>query len=89
MAFLDISAHAAMVKELKSPAQASIILSYSQSVGNVIGGLFLLKFTSKEFSQSIGLSEPITTPQVFLIIYALMTFLPAILVHFYFKETVL
>jgi hypothetical protein len=47
MAFLDISVHAAMIKELKSPSQASIILSYAQNVGSLIGGFLLLKFTSK------------------------------------------
>jgi hypothetical protein len=47
MAFLDISVHAAMIKELKSPSQASMILCYAQSVGALIGGFLLLKFTSK------------------------------------------
>lgn len=46
MAFLDISVHAAMIKELGSPAQASIILCYSQNVGNIFGGFLLLKMTS-------------------------------------------
>ena len=50
MAFLDISVHAAMVKELKSAAQSSIVLCYSQNVGSIIGSLLMLKFTSKEFS---------------------------------------
>jgi hypothetical protein len=89
MAFLDISVHAAMVKELKSAAQASIILCYAQNVGNLIGGFLLLKFTSLEFAQSIGLSAPITTPQIFLMVYAAMALIPAIVVQFYFKETVL
>ena len=56
MAFLDIAVHAAMVKELKSAAQASIILCYAQNVGNLIGGFLLLKLTSLYFANSIGLS---------------------------------
>lgn len=89
MAFLDISVHAAMIKELGSAAQASIILCYAQNVGNIIGSLFMLKLTSQEFAQSIGLSSPVTTPQVFLMIYAVFLLVPAVLVHFKFKERVL
>lgn len=89
MAFLDISVHAAMIKELRSAAQASIVLCYAQNVGNIIGSLFMLKLTSLEFAQSIGLSSPITTPQIFLMIYAGFLLVPGILVHFKFKERVL
>ncbi len=46
MAMLDIAAHSAMIKELKSKSQTSIIISYSQVVGILLGGLVLLKFTS-------------------------------------------
>lgn len=89
MAFLDISAHASMVKELKSPAQASIILCFSQFVGNIFGGFLLLKLTTLEFAQSIGLSAPITTPRVFLVFYSMSILVPVFFVHFFFKETTL
>lgn len=46
MAVLDIAAHAAMIKEIKSKSQISIIISYSQTVGILLGGLVLLKLTS-------------------------------------------
>jgi hypothetical protein len=58
-------------------------------VGSIFGGFLLLKMTSMEFATSVGLSSPITTPQVFLVIYALMMLVPAVLVQFYFKERVL
>jgi hypothetical protein len=46
MTFVDISAHAAMIKELKSKSQTSIIMGYSQTVGMLFGSLLLLKLTS-------------------------------------------
>mgnify|MGYP000880719605 FL=1 len=55
MAILDIAAHAAMVKELKSKSQTSMIIGYSQLVGILMGALLLLKLTSIEFARSVGL----------------------------------
>jgi hypothetical protein len=46
MAILDIAAHALMVKELKSANHCSIILSYGQNVGILLGGFILLKLAS-------------------------------------------
>lgn len=89
MAFLDISTHASMVKELKSPAQASIILCYGQTVGGLLGGLLMMKLTSLEFASSIGLTKPITTPQTLLAVYSVALFVPIMIVHFYFKERTL
>jgi hypothetical protein len=89
MAFLDISVHAAMIKELKSPSQASIILCYGQNVGVIIGGFLMLKLTSQEFASSIGLTSPITTPRTFLLIYSFIVLIPVLIVHYSFKETTL
>ncbi len=87
MTFLDISAHAAMVKELKSKSQTSIIISYSQTVGILLGGLLLLKLTSNEFARSVGLDHPITSPQLVLLIFGILGFVPAWVIHFKFEET--
>lgn len=84
MAVLDIAAHAAMIKELRSKSHTSIIIGYSQTAGIVIGGLLLLKLTSSEFSNSIGLAHPITTPQIVLFFFGVGTLLPAIYLHFWF-----
>lgn len=46
MAVLDIAAHAAMIKELRSKSQTSMIIGYSQTAGILMGGLILLKLTS-------------------------------------------
>lgn len=84
MAVLDIAAHAAMIKELKSKSHTSIIIGYSQTAGILMGGLLLLKLTSSEFSNSIGLAHPITTSQVVLLIFGILIMLPAIYLHCWF-----
>jgi hypothetical protein len=43
----DISLDALVIKELKSPRQAGIVQAYGQTVGVTLGGLILLKLTSK------------------------------------------
>jgi hypothetical protein len=85
MATLDIAAHAIMLKELKSKSHTSIIMGYSQIVGGFIGGMVILKLTSATFAYSVGLTHPITTPQILLIIFGLLTILPAILLHCFFE----
>lgn len=89
MAVLDIAAHAAMIKEIRSKSQISIIISYSQTIGILLGGLLLLKLTSTEFSKSIGLMHPITTPQVLLLVFGILIVIPAAFLHFKLQETVL
>lgn len=86
MAVLDIAAHAAMIKELRSKSQTSMIIGYSQTAGILMGGLVLLKLTSPEFSRSIGLSHPITSPQLLLLIFGGLIMLPAIYMHCWFDE---
>ena len=85
MACLDISAHSLMLKELKSKSHTSIIMGYASIAGNAIVTLFLLKLTSLSFAKSIGLSQPITTPFVFLIIFGVMAIALGVFFHFYFK----
>ncbi len=82
MALLDISFHAAMIKILKSNSQTSIIIGYAQTSGILLGGLILLKLTSKEFASSIGLAHPIMTTNLVLLIFGLLIFVPVILIHF-------
>lgn len=89
MAFLDIVAHSLMVKELASPNQASIILCYGQTFGALLGGLIILKFTSSEFSDSVGLAHPITSPSVIIFVLAVLLLIPIAIIHFKFHEKVL
>ena len=83
MAILDIAAHAIMLKELKSKSHTSIIMGYSQLAGGLIGGLILLKLTNATFAHSIGLLQPITTPQTVLFAFGLFIFTPAIFIHLF------
>lgn len=89
MAVLDIAAHAIMLKELKSKSHTSIIMGYSQIAGALIGSIAILKLTSPTFAHSVGLSQPITTPFVVLFCFGISIIIPAFLLHFNFKETIL
>ena len=71
MALLDIATHALMVKQLGSIGHASIILSYGQTIGIIIGTMLILKLTSQDFAFSIGLDSPITSPQVIITTFAI------------------
>lgn len=65
----------------------SIIQAGCQSIGNVTGGLVLLKFTSEEFAKKIGMDHPISTLQTVLIGFSILVLLPTVLIHLYFRET--
>ena len=71
MTLLDIATHALMVKQLGSIGHASIILSYGQTIGIIIGTMLILKLTSQDFASSIGLDSPITSPQVIITVFAI------------------
>ncbi len=58
-------------------------------VGILLGGLLLLKLTSKDFASSVGLSSAITTPQVILMVFSFLVIIPILYIHFRFKETIL
>ena len=89
MALLDISAHSIMIKEIASKSQNSIIIGYGQTLGALIGGLILLKFTSKQFAAMIGLSRPLASFSGFFLVTGLLAVIPALIFHFIYKETVL
>lgn len=76
-----------MVKELKSANHCSIIVTYGQSVGILLGGFILLKLASTEFAESVGLPHPITTPQVLIFIFSGLLLLPNLYLHFALDET--
>lgn len=85
----DISLDSLSIKETRSAEKASLIQSISQPFGTVIGSLVLLKLTSNEFAQKIGLSQAVTTPLVIIRVIATFLILTAVLMHFLFKETAL
>ena len=89
MATVDIAAHAVMVKQLGSVGKSSVILSYGQAIGTIIGTMVILKFTSQQFAESIGLQHPITTPQVIISLFATLYLFTALYIQFCFTEKVL
>lgn len=42
-----------------------------------------------EFARSVGLAHPITSPQILILTFGLLIFLPLIYLHFRFTETAL
>jgi len=89
MVLLDVSTHALMVKELNSVAKSSIILCFAQTAGGVFSGLIILKLTSKEFAEILGLENAISSPKVIIICFALFNIIPLLYMNFRLKETVL
>ena len=64
-------------------------MGFASVAGGAIGNLALLKFTSVSFGKSIGLSHPVTTPFVIIMVFGVLTIALGVFFHFYFKETVL
>lgn len=62
----------------------STIQAAAQGMGAVFGGLILLKFTSLEFAQSIGLSAPISNLPTLILVIGLIFLVPLPLIHFFF-----
>ena len=85
----DISLDAMAIKELRVPYLAGMTQAIMQTCGFVIGGLIFLKLTSSEFSSSIGLSGPITTPALLLRVISVLILVPTILLHFFYQERIL
>lgn len=66
-----------------------MIQSWSEVFGILVGAMILLKFTSLDFAHSIGLTEPITTPQVVMVSFCIIILIPLSLIHFRFRERTL
>lgn len=62
----------------------SMIQAGAQSTGVILGGLILLKSTSLEFAQKIGLDHPIANYQTVLICFSIFLLIPTLLIHFKF-----
>ena len=66
-----------------------MIQSWSEVFGILVGGLILLKLTSQDFADLIGLAEPITTPRVVFTCFCIIILIPLLLIHFKFHEKIL
>ena len=49
----------------------------------------MLKLTSHEFAETIGLAGPITTPRVVMTCFCILILIPLLVIHLKFKERVL
>ena len=56
MVLQNIALHSLIVKEIPCPSKSSLIQSFAEVVGILVGGLILLKLTSLDFAISVGLS---------------------------------
>lgn len=82
----DISLDALCLKELPSSKEMSTIQAGCQSSGIIIGGLTLMKLTSLEFANSIGLAQPIMTFRFLMLALGTFLLVPSIFIHFFFHE---
>ena len=56
MVLQNIALHSLIVKEITDSHKSSMIQSWSEVFGILVGGLILLKFTSHDFATKIGLN---------------------------------
>lgn len=89
MVLQNIALHSLIVKEITDAHKSSMIQSWSEVFGILVGALLLLKLTSIDFARSINLDEPITTPKVVFISFCIFILIPLLLIHLRFKERIL
>ena len=89
MVLQNIALHSLIVKEITDAHKSSMIQSWSEVFGILVGGLILLKLTSHDFATKIGLEQPITNPQVVITFFCAMILIPLLLIHLKFKERIL
>ena len=81
----DISVDALAIKELKIPHLVALLQGVCQKLGTMAGALLIIKGTSTEFSESIGLSHTITSAPVIFRNLAISLISPLLLVHIFYK----
>lgn len=89
MVIQNIALHSLIIKEIPCANESSLIQCFAEVAGVLLGGLLLLKLTSLEFAQQIGLKSPIASPHFILIVLVLVLSVPVVMIHFKFKEKVL
>lgn len=85
MVLQNIALHSLIVKEITNAHESSMIQSWSEVLGILVGALILLKFTSRDFAESIGLTEPISSPQVVITIFCVVILIPLFIIHLKFE----
>ncbi len=85
MVLQNIALHSLIVKEITNAHESSMIQSWSEVFGILVGALILLKFTSRDFAESIGLTEPISSPQVVITIFCVVILIPLFIIHLKFE----
>ena len=85
MVLQNIALHSLIVKEITDAHKSSMIQSWSEVFGILVGGLLLLKLTSQDFADIIGLEKPITTPKVVITVFCIFILIPLLMIHLKFK----
>lgn len=89
MVIQNIALHSLIIKEIPCASESSLIQCFAEVAGTLLGGLLLLKLSSLEFAQQIGLRSAIASPQFILLVFVLILSVPVVAIHFIFKEKVL
>ena len=82
----DISLDAASVKELENPVLSSFIQMFFQSLGNIAGGMLLMKFANPSDWLLFKTEKAICSPETFTLVMGVTNGIVAILLHFFWKE---
>ena len=85
----NIALHSLIVKEITDAHQSSMIQSWAEAFGILLGSLILLKLTSQDFARKVGLKEPISTPQTVIVSFCIAILIPLLFIHLRFKERIL
>lgn len=85
MVLQNIALHSLIVKEITNAHESSMIQSWSEVFGILVGALILLKFTSRDFAESISLTEPISSPQLVITIFCVVILIPLFIIHLQFE----
>jgi hypothetical protein len=85
----DISLDAASCKELENPVLSSFIQMFYQSLGNIAGGLLLMKFARPADWYFFETNRPICSAESFTLAVGLLNGVVGLLLHFFYCERVL
>ena len=79
----DICVDALAATELNDPVLSGALQAIFQPVGNIAGGLLIMKFSTNSW-EFIGLSGPICTPESFCLFMGVLCVVVGIIAHFLF-----
>ena len=81
----DISLDAASAKELNDPILSSMLQLFFQSLGNIAGGLLLMKLIKPSSWYFFKLEEGFCTAESFTLTVGVVSGVVGLLIHFFYR----